>query len=311
MDDRLFHARLGTALADLAPAAVLGAVGDDGPAVVAPRLDHVELVAALRAVLVGPQFAGLRMEGEPLHVAVAEAPDLGQGSGAADEGIVGGHPPVRLDAHQLAVVVAERLRIVALTALAEAHEEPAVAREQQARAEVHRARGLGSLAKDHLQLAQAPLQAVEIEARACHRGAVGAAGDRLDIAQVDPMVDAESRIERNVEQAALADRVDGRPAADRRSDLASRIDDPQPAGALGHEHPQFVVGPRQEGEAPGVRKPVRQRHGPGRLSVRRGGGQRAQCQQHRTACASNHHTTSPNSSCSASRYWASPTTWVS
>ena len=75
-------------------AVVVDAVGDDRPAVVAPGLDAVELVAAARAVLRGPELARHRVEREPLGVAVAVAPDAGESARAPHEGVVLRHAAV-------------------------------------------------------------------------------------------------------------------------------------------------------------------------------------------------------------------------
>ena len=64
---------------------------------------------------------------------------------------------------------------------------------------------------------------------------------------------AKSRIERDVEQAALAAREHLRHAADRRRQLAVRVDDAQPARPLGDQH--APVG--QERQRPRLLKPAR------------------------------------------------------
>ena len=66
-------------------------------------------LAALRTVLVGPDVAGLRMDGEPLHVAVAVAPDLRLGAGASHKRVVTRHPPVVVEPDHLAVMVRQVL----------------------------------------------------------------------------------------------------------------------------------------------------------------------------------------------------------
>jgi len=65
-------------------------------------LHAVDLVATLRAMLVQPQLAAHRIERRTLRIAVSEAVDLGQRAGAADEGVVGRHLAVGLDAHRRA-----------------------------------------------------------------------------------------------------------------------------------------------------------------------------------------------------------------
>src|SRR5690606_11107010 len=58
--------------------AVLDAVTDHRPAVVEAGPDQVQLVPALRAVLVQPQVPGLRVQRQALRVPVPVAPDLRQ-----------------------------------------------------------------------------------------------------------------------------------------------------------------------------------------------------------------------------------------
>src|SRR5262244_578405 len=110
--ERLLHALLVRALVDPG-AVVVDAVADHWPAVVLAFLDDVDLVAAARPVLVLPRLAGGGMEREPLCIAVAVAPDLRLGAGAADEGIVRRRRAVGADADELAEVIADVLRLVA------------------------------------------------------------------------------------------------------------------------------------------------------------------------------------------------------
>src|SRR5690606_39962292 len=73
--DRLLVARaLGLRRLDR-PARVLLAVRDERPAVILAGLDQVQLVAAARPVLDGPEPA-LQVERHRLEVAMAERPDL-------------------------------------------------------------------------------------------------------------------------------------------------------------------------------------------------------------------------------------------
>jgi len=119
----------GGRVADLS-ARILDAIADRRPAVVAAGERAVQLVAAARAVLVGPQLARIRVERRALYVAVPVGPDLRQRAGTIHERIVGRHLAVALDAHHLAEVRVERLRAGPLReAVAERHEQPPVARE--------------------------------------------------------------------------------------------------------------------------------------------------------------------------------------
>src|SRR3546814_18029267 len=83
-------------LADLL-AGIVDPVGDHRPAVIAPGLRDVDLVAAARAMLVQPDGAGLRADRHALDVAMAVGPDFRLRAGAADEGIVGRHAAVAGD----------------------------------------------------------------------------------------------------------------------------------------------------------------------------------------------------------------------
>src|SRR5688572_959038 len=77
------------------PAGIVDAVSRKRPPIVAARQNEIELVAALRPVLVGPEPSGLWIEGEALRVAVPIAPDLRPRARNAAEWIVVGNRPVR------------------------------------------------------------------------------------------------------------------------------------------------------------------------------------------------------------------------
>ena len=251
LQHRRRHVRALAAGADLAAGDVFAAVGDLRPAVVAPGERAVHLVAALRAVLVGPQLAGERMHGRALHVAVAPGPDLGARVGAPGERVVGGHAAVGLDAHHLAEMAVERLGALAMVeAVAQGHEQASVAREHQARAPVVVARGVLVLREDALHALQA--QAVDVEPRARHRGTRAARG-RLGVGEHDHAVTGEVWPEHDVEQAALPARMDRGDTGDGFRDAPVRIDDAHAPGALGHQ--EATVG--QEGERPGALQAAR------------------------------------------------------
>ena len=82
-----------------------------------------------------------------------------------------------------------------------------------------------------------------------HRRAVGA---RVRVRQVDPAVRRVVRVRRHVEQPALALRPHLRQARHRLRQQLALLDDPQPAGLLGDEHPP--VG--QERDRPGRLEPL-------------------------------------------------------
>src|SRR5690606_24288586 len=92
---RLFHALfVGTYAAGDLAAAVVFTVGDHRPTIILARLIQIDLVAALRTVLTGPQLVGDRVQSRALHIAVADGPDFRQGAGGVHEGVVLGHAAV-------------------------------------------------------------------------------------------------------------------------------------------------------------------------------------------------------------------------
>lgn len=132
-------------------------MGRQRPAVVPAGLGYVDLVAAARAVLVGPEPAGPGIQRGALLVAVAIAPDLRPRVGTADEGIVLGNAAVRIQADDLALQLVQVLRGAALVVLAEGDEQVALAVEDQARAEVMAAGKLRQLPEDHVEALQPSL----------------------------------------------------------------------------------------------------------------------------------------------------------
>src|SRR5262245_8821416 len=98
---RLFHPFFGCAFANLQKR-VVGTVGDDGPAVIFPRLRVVQLVTAPSAMFHSPELSGLGMERGGLDVAMAVRPDLRPRPGAVDKRVIAGRRAVRVDAHDFA-----------------------------------------------------------------------------------------------------------------------------------------------------------------------------------------------------------------
>ena len=168
-------------------AVVVGAVGDERPAVVGARLQDVELVAAERAVLVLPQLARLGMERQPLRTAVAGRVDLGQVSRLAGKRVVGRRGAVVAQPQHLAGVLLGLLRAVLLLPLAGGEIEEAGAVEGDAAAVigVRDAPGVGD--EDVLQAHER--LAVERRPRQ-RRGGALVLGAPLRVGQVD---DAGSR----------------------------------------------------------------------------------------------------------------------
>ena len=184
---------------------------------------------------------------------MAVAPNLGPGAGLASERVVRRHRAVRADADHLAVVIAEILRLVALEALAQRHEQIAVAGEGEARAEMQAARGRGLLAKN--DLARSSSRAASSPGTSLARATLVPllpCSARLRIGEVDQARGGEVGAERHVQQSALAAGQTAGTLVERRRQLAILADQPHAPGALRHQ--QAAVG--QEGHAPGVHEPL-------------------------------------------------------
>ena len=136
------------ALVNRQPGLVVDAKPNHGPPVVPAGLKAIQFIAALRAVFVHPDVAGVGMDGEPLHVPMSPAPDLRPGAGAVDERIVGRYAAVVVQPDGLAMVIRQILRRVRLEVslgwnlpISERQKEEAVLVERDLAAEVPAALG--------------------------------------------------------------------------------------------------------------------------------------------------------------------------
>src|SRR5262245_6496677 len=91
---------------------VLPAVGDVRPAVVSSRPYYVDLVSALRSVIQEPQFAGLRIESQPLRILESMRPRLGEHRRTTQPWIVARNRSVSIDMHHPPCEIAPFVRIV-------------------------------------------------------------------------------------------------------------------------------------------------------------------------------------------------------
>src|SRR5204863_8062430 len=190
-------------------ARVLDPVRLQRPAVVLSLLDQIQLVAPTRAVLDLPEVS-LRVEREPLWIAVAARPDLRLRVGLADERIVLWYRAVRTDADHLAEMSIEPLRVGAhrrVRPFAERRVQHPVRPERDARAEVLPAVVRRHDPEDHLH----PVHLGPVgRQRAARDGGAVAAVPRLGEGPEDRAVLSERRAERHIEQPALAPRRDWR-----------------------------------------------------------------------------------------------------
>ena len=254
---RRFHALAARPGVDGGPAAVVHAVADHRPAVVQAGPDEVELVAALRSVLVGPQVAGLGVHEQPLRVAVSVAPDLGQGAGLPDERVVVGHAAVVVEADGDAVMVRRVLRGVGRQVapraghpIAHRGEEVSVRVPGQPPPVVTAASGL------RLEDVHDLGEPVVLEPAPDHRRR-RALFRRPRVAQVQQAVGREVGVRKHLEQSALPPRDHRRDARNRIGQQRPVAHDAQAARALGDEH--VAVGQPRDG--PGGVEAVGHGHG--------------------------------------------------
>ena len=216
---RRLHFLMLRARVDPEAGSVVDAVADNGPAVVAAGLDQVELVSALRAVLVLPQVAGPRVDGHPLGVAVAVGPYLRLRALHVHERVVGGDAAVVMNPDCGSVVIREVLcgvrRQVAHgrpLPISQRHEEVPVVIEREPPSP-HRT-AIGSVprrirVKQLLDLRQP----VAGESAARDRDVPQRIGPGPGVAEVEKTVRGEVRMKDDIAQAGLLESVHGsRPA---------------------------------------------------------------------------------------------------
>ena len=203
-------------------------------------------------MLLLPEFAVGRIEGEAFRVAQAIGPDLRQRALLADERIVGRRRSVGTNAYDLADMVVERLRHVGGgKMIAERDEQIAVARLHHAAADVQAVRDGAALAEDRGHRDQARGPAILLQPPMRDRDAAAALG-RLGVAEINRSILFEVAAEHHIHEAGLALRVNSRHAGERRRQLAGARDDAQAAGPFAHQH--SAVG--QERERPGMHQPA-------------------------------------------------------
>ena len=194
------------------------------------------------------------------------APDFRLGAVAADERIVGRHRAVGPDANDLAQMVGEVLRLLAIGEMvAHGEEQVAVRRLRDATAEVIAARQRAFLAEDHLDVGEARGSFVD-ETRAGERGA-SPASRRFGIADIEGLALRVVAVEGDIMQPALALCEHLGDAAERRRKLAIARDETHASGTFGDQH--AAVG--QESEAPRICEAARHGFDLDRAGRRAGG----------------------------------------
>ena len=243
------HACLSGAVMQLLPG-IVDTVADNRPAIVLASRRDVDLVPPFGAVLMRPQFAGDRMDGCALQIAVAIAPDFRLGAGLPDKRIVLRNAAVGIDANDFAQVRVEGLgAIFCDVAFTGGGIKRTIACNGNPRAKVMPTSNDIGLRKNQFHVRQCHIG----EPRTDHCRA-GTAFHRLREREIKPTTLCEVRRYGHVEQSALIHGVHRWHAGNRRADLAVSGDHTQAASPFGYQHAQRAVA-RQKGERPGVIEP--------------------------------------------------------
>ena len=133
---RLFHSGLLSAFTDLGAHHIVHAVGDHGPAVVFSCAGDVDLVPALRAMLVCPELASLRVNCSALNVAMTVREDFRARVLLTDKRIVSGDFPVVVQANHGSGVVIESLCAILCASIAKGEIDHALVCQNDLAAEV-------------------------------------------------------------------------------------------------------------------------------------------------------------------------------
>ncbi|MNN08782.1 hypothetical protein D3C81_1216460 [compost metagenome] len=180
-------------------------------------------------------------------------PDFPTRTGLAYQGIVRRNAAIRVQAHHLALQLAEILGRGTLVVLAQRDEQIAGPVEHQPRTEMGAGGELGLLAEDHLEILQRAQVGRQPPPPDRRTGVT--VRPRLGIAQVDQAIGGELRRQDDIQQAALPLGVDRRHPGQRRRPHALGRHPAQTSAALGHQHALPV---RQESQCPGMLQPADQ-----------------------------------------------------
>ncbi len=194
-----------------------------------------------------PQLSGARMHGGALRVAMAHGPDRGEPA-AIGEGIVRRNAAVGRDPVDLAVMAVGILGRGPVPPLAHGHEQRAVRREGEPRAEMPAAGLVRGHAQHGAQVVQD--QFLPVQHGAGDDGVRRPVRRRGGMGQVDQPGARKVGRKRHVQQPALSAGGDGRQALD--VEPLAALDQRQAAGAFGDQHGAGLREVGQESERPGM-----------------------------------------------------------
>src|SRR5687768_16604307 len=198
-----------------------------------------------------PQLPGFRMQDRCLDVPMPVRPDLRLSIRSSGERIVARYRTVEVQAHDLALALAEILDTIASDLpVALRDEELPVGSEYDPGSVVAAALELGPLAIEHRDV----LEPVAHEPTTRHRR-TRTTFARLGVRQIHELIVPESRVDCDVVQAALPSRVHLRNSSHRLRERSVARDDAKPSRTFGDENASI----REECECPGALEPTRDR----------------------------------------------------
>ena len=187
-------------------------------------------------MLVRPQLARAGVNGKSLWIAMAVAPDFGQRVRPVPERIVRRREAVGVNANDLPEMAPQILRLVPMVEIADRHEQVAIEGLQEAAAETRVGAPWPGGTEYRSQLIKSRRLPV---GKSCPRNRrPTAAGNRLDIAEVDGCIVRIAAVEGHIEQSwrTVGDGMDAGNALDRRRQDAIRGDNAQASRPLADEH---------------------------------------------------------------------------
>ena len=240
----LHHAWLGLALTNAGAKTIINAIGNHGPAVIKPRAHHIDLITALRPMLMRPQLTRSGVKGGALHVAVTKGPFFGHGIDTFGEGIVERHAAVVMQANDRPRVVIQFLGALLITPVTQSQIQHAGFVEHNASAKMLARTCFGLHAEQDLDLGHT--RSLQF---ASSQSCAPTSRPRRVVSPVNPAVLRMLRVQDHIEQTALSCRYHIGQACNgfriQPQILAHQAQAPSP---FGHQHPP--VG--QKSHRPGV-----------------------------------------------------------
>src|SRR6266581_1179273 len=229
------------------------------PTVVAPRLDHVDLVSAIRPIFVIPQLARFGMNDQTQRIPMTQCVNLRPVAGAAYERIVGRHRAIIAQAQNFSAQAVRILRNLTYIAAC-GHVQHAIASEHDAPIQ-------SAVAFERIRYNEVfhvcQCTAFEFSPRQCW--CASSAAHRFCVREIDEPVLREFRMQRNIHQSAIAIGSHLRHARDWLRIQGSVAENTQPSSPLCDQHSSIG----KERDRPRMRQASRQNRDSNLVLLRR------------------------------------------